>query len=318
MEQLISVIIPVFNVEKYLNRCVASILSQDYKKLEIILVDDGSTDTSGEICDKLATQDKRIVVLHKKNEGAGVARNYGLDVSKGQYIFFCDSDDYIADGIIRELYILSQKYNADIVCCGFQSGVKKYYTRGKMELWTGMQAVKNMLITRNIDSNTGCKLYKRYLFDNIRYLGGTYEDVPVTYRILLKAERVISYKKCGYFVNKRVDSTTRTQFSKKHVRYIELSKNTLENIMQEYPFLSKEAKAFYYNAVICVAEHASESIIKGVLENEVISVFRSNFFLILFSKYISLRKKVISILIYLNIYKEFKDFLIKWENKRIK
>ena len=102
-EKLVSIIIPIYNSEKYLKKCIDSILEQKYNNLEIILINDGSTDNSGKICDRLAIEDKRIKVIHKLNEGVSIARNKGLEMAKGEYIFFIDSDDYIDENIISLL-----------------------------------------------------------------------------------------------------------------------------------------------------------------------------------------------------------------------
>lgn len=117
-DNLISVIVPVYNVEKYLNECIESIVGQSYKNLEIILVDDGATDNSGVICDEWKEKDNRINVVHKKNAGLGFARNSGLEVATGDYVMFIDSDDYIASDMIERLYDVAVKTNSDTVYCG--------------------------------------------------------------------------------------------------------------------------------------------------------------------------------------------------------
>lgn len=116
---VVTVVIPVYNVEKYLERCIKSIIHQTYKNLEIILVDDGSTDSCPQICDKWAERDKRIIVIHKKNAGLGMARNTGIDNATGEYICFFDSDDYVALDIIEETYKLAITQNADVVSYGY-------------------------------------------------------------------------------------------------------------------------------------------------------------------------------------------------------
>ena len=126
MNPKISIIIPVYNTEKYLDRCIESVRSQTLNEIEIILVDDGSTDSSPIICDKAADMDKRIIVIHKENEGQGIARNYGLDVAKGEYIGFSDSDDYVESDMFENLYNTAKAHNADIVLSGM------YFVGGNM------------------------------------------------------------------------------------------------------------------------------------------------------------------------------------------
>lgn len=118
-EGMVSVILPVYNVEKYINRCIESIINQTYKNLEIILIDDGSTDSCPQICDEWGKRDNRIKVVHKKNSGLGMARNTGINNALGEYICFFDSDDYIAVNAIEKLYKVLKEYNADVVCFGF-------------------------------------------------------------------------------------------------------------------------------------------------------------------------------------------------------
>lgn len=118
-EKLISIIVPVYNVEKYLKECIDSVISQTYKNLEIILVDDGSTDKSGEICDEYSKKDSRIKVIHKENGGLSDARNVALDIAKGEYIGFVDSDDYVEKDMFETLYKLAEEHNTEISSISF-------------------------------------------------------------------------------------------------------------------------------------------------------------------------------------------------------
>lgn len=119
MNDLISIIVPVYNVEKYLNKCIDSIINQTYKNIEIILVDDGSTDNSGKICDEYLLRDSRIKVIHKNNGGLSSARNEGINISSGEYIGFVDSDDWVEPNMYEEMYKKILYSNADIVDCGY-------------------------------------------------------------------------------------------------------------------------------------------------------------------------------------------------------
>ena len=137
MNDLISIIVPVYNVEKYLEKCVKTLMEQSYKNIEIILVDDGSTDSSGKLVDRLANNDARITVVHKKNAGLGMARNTGLDYATGKYVAFIDSDDYTDVNMIQKLHNALEEYNSDTSYCGYtmayDSGefvsVPAYYNR---------------------------------------------------------------------------------------------------------------------------------------------------------------------------------------------
>ena len=209
MQNKISVIVPVYNVEDFIERCIESIIMQDYTDIEVILVDDGSTDNSGDMCDMYAKKDTRIRVIHKKNGGLSSARNLALDQMTGDYIFFVDSDDYIYPGTLRELISACMDYDADISCCGYISGNKSYYCNNKIEVIDNFQAAKRMFICDGIDANAVCKLYKKHLFQNIRYPLCVYEVVPVTYKVLLKAQKVVNTYKVGEYIDKRAGSSTR-------------------------------------------------------------------------------------------------------------
>ena len=126
---LISVIVPVYNVEKYLPQCLNSIINQTYKNIEVVLVDDGSTDDSGNICEEYKKNDERIIVVHQKNSGLSAARNVGIEISTGEYITFIDSDDYISPDYIENLYSALEQYSADIAICDLKK------VSEKVELW---------------------------------------------------------------------------------------------------------------------------------------------------------------------------------------
>ena len=190
----ISVIVPVYNVEQYLPRCVESILAQTYENLEILLVDDGTKDNSGAICDAYARQDARVKAIHKKNGGLSSARNAGIDAATGEYLSFVDSDDWIEPDMYEKMMALMEKYSVRLVCAGrwdvsSETGEK---TLGlcppKEEVISGEELVRRIFHWENIDSAAWDKLYHRSLFASARYpLGVICEDVPTTYRIALDA-----------------------------------------------------------------------------------------------------------------------------------
>ncbi len=181
MNPLISVIVPVYNVEKYLDRCVESIVTQTYKNLEIILVDDGSRDNSGIICDNWAKKDSRIKVYHKQNSGAGDTRNYGVEKAIGKYIAFVDSDDVIAENYFEVLYNNLLQNSADISCCDyfeFEENTVPVFEANESaistEILTGYNACKKMIdstVTIVLVSPC-CKIYKAELVRNNPFLTG--------------------------------------------------------------------------------------------------------------------------------------------------
>ncbi|MBQ2643432.1 glycosyltransferase [Candidatus Saccharibacteria bacterium] len=188
MKQLISVIVPVYNVGGYVEKCIRSVLGQEYEELEVILVDDGSTDGSGKICDELAEEDDRVRVFHKQNGGLSDARNYGLKKAKGEVVAFVDSDDYVEKDYISEMYKTMEQTNADVIVCGYNN------IKPKGEVLSGeTAAVKLLTKQENIDIVAWNKLYRKNLFTENKIsfpFGKKHEDMLTTYRILAKAKKV--------------------------------------------------------------------------------------------------------------------------------
>lgn len=207
MKKLLSVVVPVYNVEKYLDRCIKSIINQTYKNLEIILVDDGSKDNSGIICDKYASKDKRIKVVHKENEGLSEARNTGIRLSKGQYITFVDSDDYIDKRMYEILISDLEKYEVDIATCDYLRIVdyrKKAEISNEVLIYSKNKAISKILKNEDYKDYAWNKIYKKELFDDVLYpKGRIQEDVATTYKLILKANKVSYNKSKLYFYLKR-------------------------------------------------------------------------------------------------------------------
>ena len=195
----ISIIVPVYNVEKYLENCIESILNQTFKDFELILVDDGSTDNSCKICDIYEKKDSRIKVIHKNNGGLSSARNAGLDIACGKYVGFIDSDDSIHPRMYEILYDLIKKYESDISCCNY----KKIYDIFKDEYenvnslevieMSNIEAIKNLYDKEiGVKLVIACnKLYRKNLFDKIRYkVGRLHEDEFMAHRILYNSKKI--------------------------------------------------------------------------------------------------------------------------------
>lgn len=189
----ISVIVPIYNVQDYLCTCIDSIRNQTYKNIEIILVDDGSSDNCGTICDNYATKDCRIKVFHKTNGGLSDARNYGIDKANGEYIAFVDSDDWISETMYEHMILNALKNNADIVVCGHNiidhNEKKSIIKVEKEKTYDRLNAMKLLLCDDIIFSFAWDKLYKRDLWNGIKYpVGRIYEDTATTYKIFNKAK----------------------------------------------------------------------------------------------------------------------------------
>ena len=249
---LISVIVPVYKVEPYLRKCVASIQAQTYQNLEIILVDDGSPDACGAICDELAAQDSRIQVIHKENGGLSSARNAGLEIAQGEYIGFVDSDDWLEPEAYEWLLDMALSENIKLVCggrydCSSGSGTRQVgLCPRKREVISGKELARQIFLWENVDSAAWDKLYHRSLFQEIRYpLGVVSEDVPTTYRIALEAGQVGMLDKPIYNYFHRPGSITTASFSPKALQPSGHTEKVLAHIRQEYPELSDSATYFH-------------------------------------------------------------------------
>lgn len=251
-KELISVIVPIYNVEQYLEKCINSIIKQTYKNLEIILVNDGSPDNCLKICEKSAKEDKRIKVINKENGGLSDARNKGLDIMTGKYITFVDSDDYIDSKTIEELYTNLKQNNADISICNlnnvYPSGKEiKYAFKEKNLVVTGINKFYNLYNSYSTPTIIACaKLYKSEVFNQIRYpVGKIHEDEAIIAEILNKVSVVSYFDKALYNYFQRKDSITNT-FSLKRLDIIEVhekriefySQNNLENNLLKLEYIA--------------------------------------------------------------------------------
>lgn len=228
--KLISVIIPIYNVEQYLPRCIESVRNQTYQKIEIILIDDGSTDRSSEICDKYAGEDSRIKVIHKSNGGLSSARNSGLKCAQGEYVFFVDADDFIDKKTFSVLQEKLELYQADMAICeylfvdelGNSLEDDKKDTEGETIL-TGQQLlIQNTM--GNIESSIVAwnKLYRRSIFAEVMFAEGKqHEDEFIFHEICNQCARIVSVKKALYFYTQRSDSIMGKGISVKSIDAIE-------------------------------------------------------------------------------------------------
>lgn len=230
----ISIIVPVFNVEEYIQKCLDSILHQTYCQLEIILVDDGSTDKSGKICDEYAQRDERIKVIHKSNGGLSDARNAGLDIATGELIGFVDSDDYINEQMYEILYRIMQDEQADIVYCKRaivrNSMIQKYFDTETKQCWNSLNALEKMYEPGFAGMATVAwnKLYKKEIFDNIRFPKGMiFEDNYIIHKLFDKARKVVFIDKTLYYYIERGESIMRKPYT---LRSLDKLKGTYERV----------------------------------------------------------------------------------------
>lgn len=221
MDNLVSVIVPVYNVESYIKRCLDSISKQTYYNLEIIVVDDGSKDKSAVICKECADADSRIKLIKKKNEGAGYARNSGIDIANGDFIFFVDSDDYIMPDCIKRLLTVALAENADIVKCSYIEGGEDNYD--KIPKMKAYKIYTNVSSFRTRDTNIAVhgKLYKKNVVGNVRYpKETTFDDEFFTYKLMYNARKIIVLNEPFYYYYINPNSIMRSKKKKMPLQYI--------------------------------------------------------------------------------------------------
>lgn len=246
MQELISVIVPVYNVEKYLFKCVESIRKQTYKTLQIILVNDGSTDGSLAICRALEKEDSRIQVVDKENGGLSSARNRGLDLAKGEYVTFIDSDDYINDNFIEELYRVCLDKAVDMVVSGYKErGEEEEILRcvqfENKEL-TAKEAIEALCYERNFTCYAWAKFYKRTLFDEYRFEEGRlFEDISIMYRLLDSCKKIKIVSLMGYQYLIRRDSIAHSKFKEEQMVLTVIMDELIAYIQKKYPDLLRAA-----------------------------------------------------------------------------
>lgn len=246
MSDLVSVIIPVYNVENDLERCIVSILNQTYRNIEIVLIDDGSPDKCPKICDEYSKKDKRIKVIHKINGGLSDARNAGIDVASGKYITCVDSDDYVTNDYVEYLYKLIVKYEADMSICSHEAvyinSVKQFKSDCKECCMDSETALKKMLYHQNYDVSAWAKMYDKKLFKNIRYpVGRAFEDAATTYKIIDKSKKIAFGYESKYKYIIRPNSIVTSNFNISKFDLITSTNEMCDFIKEKYPNLNQAA-----------------------------------------------------------------------------
>jgi glycosyltransferase involved in cell wall biosynthesis len=253
----LSIIVPVYNTEKYINKCIDSILNQTFEDFEIILVDDGSPDKCGEICDQYAKQDMRVKVIHKKNGGLADARNAGIEIAKGDFIGFVDSDDYIKKDMYSEMLAAIGEYKVKIVTCGrfdVSNGVTtEAFVINKPIKMTAEEAIGNILTWNGLDSSCCDKIFEKSLFQEIRFpLGRVNEDIFIMYRLIDKAKTIVHIGSPKYYYVHRENSITTNSFSVKKLDFPIVTSEILNYMKNNYPNLVEEAMFFYFSSHIYI------------------------------------------------------------------
>lgn len=316
MNDLISVIVPIYNTDKYLSKCLESICGQSYFNLEIILVNDGSTDKSGEICQEYALRNERFLYIEKeKNEGLSLARNEGLDVATGKYVSFIDSDDFIHPNFIEILYDACLTNLVELSTCGMvmvnEKEKQELFTLDSVHKWSSEEAIGRLLIWDKLDGSVCDKLFKRDLFENLRFVPGRIsEDLPVTINILCKVSHIVHVGEPLYFYFQRTTSITNQSFSIKKMSILESASEVKEMAIKHFPKLKGEANFYYYTHLMYLLSLLSGSIDKNTFNQQYNSLkkkLRRSIFPILTNKYFNLKKKIKALLLCMGLF----NFTIK-------
>lgn len=254
---MISIIVPVYNAEKYLTDTISSILQQTYKDFELILVDDGSKDNSPQMCDLIAEKDERVVVIHKENQGVSAARNTGIDQARGEYICFIDSDDYVEKDMLECLVNNAEEYKADISCCGLvqvalDGEVKNHYCHGEKEKIENMELLMQAFFTvpmyKEILYGPYNKIVRTEIVKTVRF-NEKYtvaEDLLFNFECLEKATVFYLENRELYHYIKRENSISTSKFAEKEFDYIFVADILLEKCKAKYPSIAKEALIWNY------------------------------------------------------------------------
>lgn len=318
--QKISIIIPVYNVEKYIKKCLDSVINQTYKNIEIIVIDDGSTDKSSSICDEYAKKDKRIRVIHQENKGLSGARNTGLKYITGDYITFIDSDDYVEKDYVEYLYNLIIEDDYDISACNFVKIYEKNIDKKNGDnkyILNREQAFSMMLdIENNFTTTAWAKLYKKNLFKDIKFPENEiYEDIETTGNILLKINKMIYSEKPKYNYYIRIGSLSYSNYSIQELDRIKHSKELIDKAILKFPKVKEYAIIFYISNLIAVCNKQLFSNIYKTNEIKYTKKYILKNIIILIKSKFSLVKKLQIILFVINVKLYLKLYLFIKKDK---
>lgn len=323
MNGLLSVIVPVYKVENDLDKCINSIVHQEYKNLEIILVDDGSPDRCPVICNQWAKKDQRIKVIHQKNKGVSSARNAGMSIAKGDYIAFVDGDDFLSLSMYNVLINTIQKYAADIAACGrfiYTDGVvgQSYRTKEQMAV-SNQEAVKKMLCGDGVDIAVWDKLFRTEIIRGIQFPETKlYEDAFFAFRAVKNARRIAFTGTCEYYYRLRLDSVSQKEFS------IPRWENVLAHLMDTEAFINENFSVLredfrvymsdiVFNQLIC-AMKCKKTELEWTSEYKIMmDIFQKNFrYLFLKTERHTIKSKIIAIMIRIHVYQLYLNLKQKY------
>jgi glycosyltransferase involved in cell wall biosynthesis len=322
----ISIIVPIYNVEKYLRECIESIISQTYKNLEIILIDDGSPDNCGKICDEYARKDDRIKVIHKENGGVSDARNCGLDNATGKYLAFVDPDDYVDNTYIEKLYNAIKENNVQMSQCsllkvndnkenlGMFGYPSKEIKAGKDVLYDYYYAKQRFFFSALVS-----KMYDINLFKDIRFSKGRiYEDDFVSYKIYYNIDKIAIFNEALYFYRIREGSIMHTKFSIKNYDDLINREEQLKFFKDNNEDELYDCAMYDYINMLSILYVQTKKYMPNSKDKqkELRSKYKSNYKYVLKSKYIPFKRKLKAIILLISPTCFFKVRLLDSEKEK--
>ena len=307
----VSIIVPVYNVESYLHNCINSICNQTFNNFEVLLIDDGSTDKSGKICDQYAHKDKRFRVIHTDNNGLSSARNKGILLSRGDFITFIDSDDYVSNDLLEHMITIQNITNADIVSI---THITTHTTRKKtinskfnIIKYSKQEALlfylHSLVAYKNDEASAWGKLYKKNIFNEIEFpIGKRYEDMVTVYQTILKSSIYVKSSKICYFYYMKPSSIIRSTFVKNDLdllteaeRLYNLSKETNDKEIIHLAKIKKNRCYFTLLGKIAIFG-VDTNISEKQIVNNLLTILRKNYLEQLFSKMPFSRKIILTLM----------------------
>lgn len=308
MNPIISIIVPVYNVEEYLQRCIDSILNQSFKNFELILVNDGSTDNSLKICKEYLLNDQRVKIINKENGGLSSARNAGINIAKGRYIGFVDSDDWINKEMYKILYELCEKNNSDIAECRYTvttgNEMNLDNSSNLITILNNEEAIKSLYTNTSYGSVVSWnKLYRCELFKDIKFPEGKLnEDQFTTYKLYYKSNKIVSIDKVLYYYFQSTKSIMRSEFTLKKLDAIEAIESSHkffeENNLYDLVLWNDTLYSFVlikYFIILLRNEQFDNKYRNSILEK-----FRGRFWLFIKNEHISIKEKLLLMLFYVS------------------
>ena len=308
MEIRLSIIVPIYRVEKYLKRCIDSILNQKFRDFELILVNDGSPDSCGDICDEYSKNDTRIKVIHKKNGGLSSARNAGIEIAQGEYIGFVDSDDWINEDMYEVLYSIGLNNDLDIVECTYSKvfntenlyDCKNEYDLIILDNISAIEALYKDTFYGSVVSWN--KIYRKNLFKDIRFpLGKINEDQFTTYKLYYNCNKIGFINRDLYYYYQSVNSITRSSFTVKKLDVLQALEeariffqiNNLKNLILRHDTLYSDVLIKYY---LLLSNEDKSNLIKRDIKTKYNGLLKS----FLLNPYINKKRRILQVLFYIS------------------